>query len=110
MFKELGWFFKREWAKYILVGFFTIIYTYTVTLPPKYIGIIVDSLFPRNTLTQERALEISLIMLGVGFAIYLSAMLKSRFLGGLYHKLFYQIKYRFMAAGLSNKTSAEHSK
>ena len=95
IFKELGWFFKQEWYKFVLIIIFTITYTNVVLLPARYIGNIVD-LISTRTLTQEGAMLIAFKMFVVALLIYLTAALKGFLLGGLFHKLFYKLKKFFI--------------
>ena len=95
IFRELSWYFKKQWPKYLLVGLFTLLFTYAITLSPAYIGEIVDQI-TEATLNENRAKEIFLIMVGIAFLIYFSAVIKRRLLGGLFHKLFYQLKIKFL--------------
>ena len=95
MFKELKWFIKKEWYKYFLIIIFTIIFTYALTIPPKYIGIVID-LITTNGLTFATALDIVFIVLGSTLLIYLAAIFKNYLTGKLFHNLFYKIRNRFM--------------
>lgn len=95
MFKELGWFFKKEWPKYLLVLIFTLVYTFSLLITPKIIGDVVTQI-ANTTLTKEYAIKVFLIMIGVAFIIYTSAVIKNRILGGINHKLFYELKDRFI--------------
>lgn len=95
MFKELRWFFKKEWPKYLLVLVFTLIYTFSLLVTPKIIGDVVTEIANTN-LTREYAIEIFVIMIAVAVIIYVSAVIKNRILGGINHKLFYELKNRFL--------------
>ena len=95
IFKELGWFFKKEWYKYIIIIVLTIVYTYALTLPPKYIGTIVDNI-ALKTLTKAYALEIAIAMMVIALVLYFAAVTKGFLLGGLFHDLFYKIKKRYL--------------
>lgn len=95
MFKYLGWFIKKEWPKYILIILFTILFTYALTVPPKYIGLAVDAV-TTNVLTKSKALEYFGIILLSALVIYLSAILKNFLIGKLFHRLYYEIRNRFL--------------
>src|SRR5690554_4235285 len=95
IFKELGWFFKKEWYKFLLVLIFTFAFTYAVTLPPNYIGNIIDRIIQKD-LTKALAVKLCILMAAASIIIYLSAIIKNYFMGKLHHKLFYQLKKRFI--------------
>lgn len=95
IFKNLKWFFKREWLKYIIIFAFTFIYTYIITLPPKYLKEIIDEI-TNNSLTKDYVYYTFGVMLFLAVLIYISAMIKRYFLGGLFHKLFYNLKNMFL--------------
>lgn len=95
MFKELRWFFKKEWFRYFLVLFFTLVYTYTLTITPKYIGEVTEKIV-NGDLSREYVKEVFIIMLSIAFVTYFSSVLKNRTLGVINHNLFYQLKHRFI--------------
>ncbi|NLD26294.1 MAG: ABC transporter ATP-binding protein, partial [Acholeplasmataceae bacterium] len=95
MFKELGWFIKKEWYKYILIIIFTVIYTYVLTIPPKYIGLVID-LIASNGLSMDYAVRIIAIILGTAMIIYLSEVGKNFLTNKLFHNLYYEIRNRFL--------------
>jgi ATP-binding cassette subfamily B protein len=96
MFKELRWFFKKEWFKYLLVLIFTLIYTFSLLITPKIIGDVVTNI-ANTSLTKQYAISIFVLMIVVAVVIYVSAALKNRILGGINHKLFYELKTRYLA-------------
>jgi len=95
MFKELGWFFKKEWFKYLLVLIFTITYTIVLTIPPKIIGEIVNEI-TNASLTKDYAIKMVVIMVIVALFIYLAIVIRGRILGALTHRLFYQLRHKFL--------------
>lgn len=95
MFKELSWFFKKEWFKYILVLVFTLIYTVALTITPKILGDIVEHI-TNTTLTKEYAFSVVAMLVAIALVIYFSSVLKSKVLGTINHKLFFDLKSRFI--------------
>ena len=95
MFKELRWFFRKHWVKYLLVLVFTIINTLALTITPRIIGEVVNEI-ANTSLTKDYAIRTFIFMIGIAFVIYLSAVLKQLILGDLGHKLFYELKDRFI--------------
>lgn len=93
--RELNWFIKKEWWKYLVVLVSTIGSTYIITLPPRYIGSLIDQIV-KNTLTREYVIHVFVVMLIVALAIYVVAVIHHYMLGYLFHKLFYYIKIRFL--------------
>lgn len=97
LIKDLSWFFKKQWIRYVIVLIFTFLFTFLVTLPPTYIKSLIDQI-TKNTLTKDYVYYIFGIMLGLGLVIYLSAMIKRYFLGQLNHKLFYNLRNMFIGS------------
>ncbi|MCK9536579.1 MAG: ABC transporter ATP-binding protein/permease [Bacilli bacterium] len=95
IFKELGWFFRKEWYKFLLVLIFTLILTYAVTLPPNYIGNIIDRIVQKD-LTKQTAVKLCISMAAASIIIYVTGLIKERCAGKLYHELYYQLKKRFI--------------
>lgn len=95
MFKELGWFFRKEWFKYLLVLIFTVIYTVALTITPKIIGEVVNEI-ANTTLTKDYAIQTFALMIGISIIIYISVVIRGRILGALAHRLFYQLRLKFL--------------
>ena len=95
VFKDMSWFFKKNWFKYVIVFVFTILFSFLLTLSPEIIEDVVD-LINNGLLTLKDIYTASGFLLGLAIGIYLSAVIKNYFLGSLFHEFFYQIKVRFM--------------
>ena len=95
VFRELGWFFKKEWFKFLLVMAFTFALTYALTLPPKYIGDIIDRIVQKS-LTKRDAIVLCVSMAVAGVVIYGAAVIKDRIAGKLFHELYYRLKKQFL--------------
>lgn len=95
IFEELKWFLKKYWPRYIFVVILTVINTYTITLPAQFLGDIIDSI-DRKTITRNYVMYIFIAMVIVALVIYIVGILKRYYIGGLNHKLFYDLKYRFL--------------
>lgn len=95
IFEELKWFLKKYWPRYIFVVILTVINTYTITLPAQFLGDIIDSI-DRKTITRNYVIYIFIAMVIVALVIYIVGILKRYYIGGLNHKLFYDLKYRFL--------------
>lgn len=44
VYKNLGWFFKQEWKKYVFMGFLLIILAFMTTIPGKLLGNVIDEI------------------------------------------------------------------
>lgn len=95
VFRELKWFVKTQWYKYLIVLIGSLLLTFMITLPPKYIGSFLDKIV-YETLVRQDVLEIFWIMLGLALFIYIVAIINRYVLGNLFHKLFYHIKIKFL--------------
>ena len=95
VFKDMSWFFKKNWFKYVIVFVFTILFSFLLTLSPEIIEDVVD-LINNGLLTLKDIYKASGFLLGLAIGIYLSAVIKNYLLGSLFHEFFYQIKVRFM--------------
>ncbi len=95
IFRDLNWFIKRHWFKYLLIILLTILFTYSVTLPAQYLGDVIDKI-DRKTIDRDYVIYIFIVMAVVGVVIYLSGALKRYYTGSLTHKLFYNLRYNFL--------------
>ena len=94
-FKSVGWYIKKYWWKYIIVMALSVAMIYCNILNPKIIGEAVD-LIGLGQITSK-TLTILIIMLIVIFVSkYLINIIRGICLGNLFHRLFYQIKMKFM--------------
>ena len=95
IFRDLNWFIKKHWFKYLFIILLTILFTYAVTLPAQFLGDIIDQI-DRKTINQDYVLYIFIAMIVIAVVIYLSGALKRYFTGSLTHKLFYNLRYNFL--------------
>ncbi len=95
VFKDMNWFFKKNWIKYLIVFIFTILFSFLLTLSPEIIEDVVDKI-NNGLLTLTDIYKSSGFLLGLAVGIYISAIVKNYFLGSLFHEFYYQIKVRFM--------------
>ncbi|MDD3171581.1 MAG: hypothetical protein PHO86_04590, partial [Bacilli bacterium] len=97
IFRELSWFIKKHWFKYLFVVALTILYTYTVTLPAQMLGEVIDRI-DRRTIDKDYVIYIFIAMAIIAVVIYLSGAFKRYYTGSLNHKLFYNLKYNFLTS------------
>lgn len=95
VFRDMNWFFKKNWIRYIIVLIFTILFSFLLTLSPEIIEVVVDQIND-GLLTLADVYRASGLLLGLAVGIYLSAIIKNYFLGSLFHEFYYQIKVKFM--------------
>ena len=95
VFRELGWFLKKEWFKYLLVITFSLAITYGLTFPPKLIGGAIDIIASGNIDNTELTRVVGSLAL-VAIVIYFSVLVKRFYLGSIFHKLFYLMKNKYL--------------
>ena len=84
IFRDLNWFIKKNWFKYLLIILLTILFTYSVTLPAQFLGDIIDEI-DRKTIDRDYVIYI-LLPWQLLSSTYLSELKDMH--GSLTHKLF----------------------
>lgn len=95
VFRELGWFLKKEWLKYIIVIVFSLAITYGLTYPPKLIGGAIDFI-ASGSIDQTELTRIVGLLFVVAVVIYFAVLVKRYVLGSIFHKLFYLMKNLYL--------------
>lgn len=93
--KKINWYLKKYWWKYLLTIILSIIIIYCDILKPKLIGEAVDLIGLgqiNGTLLITLIVSLALIVM----TKFVVSIFKSICLGNLFHRLFYEIKIRFM--------------
>lgn len=94
-FKKINWYLKRYWWKYLLTIILSIVIIYCDILKPELIGEAVDLIgLGQISSTVLITLLISLVL--IVMMKFVVSIFKSICLGNLFHRLFYEIKIRFM--------------
>lgn len=94
-FKAISWYFKQYWWKYLLVIALSICIIYCDIIKPKIIGEAVD-VIGLGQITNESLITLLVGLIAVILIKFFITIFRQIFLGNLFHKLFYQIKIRFM--------------
>lgn len=94
-FKSVSWYIKKYWWKYLLVMFLSLTIIYCDILKPEIIGEAVD-LIGLGQITDDRLMMLLILFAIIVVVKFIFSILKSICLGNLFHKLFYQIKIKFM--------------
>lgn len=94
-FNSISWYIKKYWWKYLLVIILSLTIIYCDILKPEIIGEAVD-LIGLGQITDERLLLLLILFFIIVLTKFVFSTLKSIVLGNLFHKLFYEIKMKFM--------------
>lgn len=94
-FKNLKWYFKKNYYKYLLAMFFIVISVGLEIIKPKLIGYAVKIV---DSGQIERTLFISLViaLFAVVILKFMFSTVKRVFIGGIFHNLYYELKLRFI--------------
>lgn len=99
VYKNLGWFFKQEWKKYLLMGLLLVILAFMTTIPGKLLGDVIDEInnggitFKRAIIFFISLLIIPIVRYGLDFTYHysinyegqkLSYLLRQRYLDHLF--------------------------
>ena len=94
-FKAISWFFKKYWWKYILVIVLSIMGIYFDILKPEIIGEAVD-VIGLGQITEKSLMTLLFTLIAIVLLKFITTVFRQISLGSLFHKLYYQIKIRFM--------------
>lgn len=99
VYKNLGWFFKQEWKKYIFMAFLLIILAFMTTIPGKLLGDVIDAInndeitFSKTIIFFISLLIIPIVRYGLDFTYHylvnvegqkLAYLLRQRYLDHLF--------------------------
>ncbi len=93
--KKINWYLKRYWWKYLLTIVLSLIIIYCDILKPELIGQAVD-LIGLGQITSKTLIYLLIALVLIVMVKFVVSIFKSICLGNLFHKLFYEIKIRFM--------------
>lgn len=93
--KKIDWYLKKYWWKYLLTIILSLVIIYCDILKPELIGEAVD-LIGLGQITSKTLIYLLIAFVFVVMIKFIVSILKSICLGNLFHKLFYEIKIRFM--------------
>lgn len=93
--KNINWYLKKYWWKYLLTIILSIVIIYCDILKPEIIGEAVD-LIGLGQITSSVLITLLVSLVLIVMLKFVVSIFKSICLGNLFHRLFYEIKIRFM--------------
>lgn len=94
-FKAINWYIKKYWYKYLIVIVLSVFIIYCDIVKPELIGKATDEI-GLGKITIDSLFSILIALISVVLIKFIITIAKQICLGNLFHKLFYQIKMRFM--------------
>lgn len=94
LFAQLGWYFRREWRRYVGAVALLIVIAILQLLPPKLVGVIVDGVTRHNISTAEVMQWIG-VMLLTAIMVYLLRYIWRVLLFGASYKLAVELREDF---------------
>ncbi len=94
-FKAIQWYIQKYWWQYALTLVLSIGIIYCDIKKPEIIGEAVD-LIGLGQIKEETLFSLLILLTTIVLTKFIISIGKSIFLGNLFHRLFYQIKIRFM--------------
>ncbi|AHG21456.1 multidrug ABC transporter ATP-binding protein [Chania multitudinisentens RB-25] len=94
LFAQIGWYFRREWRRYLGAVMLLIIIAILQLLPPKLVGIIVDGVSGKQMSTRVLMAWLGL-MLGTAIVVYLLRYVWRVWLFGAAYQLAVELRENF---------------
>ncbi|XRX42712.1 MAG: SmdA family multidrug ABC transporter permease/ATP-binding protein [Buchnera aphidicola (Eriosoma harunire)] len=94
LFKQLKWYFLKEWKRYLGSISLLIIISFLQLVPPKVVGIVVDIVTQKNVHRQNAVLWI-LIMFITAFTVYILRYIWRVLLFGASYQLAVELRVKF---------------
>lgn len=94
LFAQIGWYFRREWRRYLGAVVLLIIIAMLQLLPPKLVGIIVDGITEKQMSTNVLMAWLGL-MLGTALVVYLLRYVWRVLLFGASYQLAVELRENF---------------
>ena len=95
-FKNLSWFFKQEYKKYIFLAILLIILSVTAIIPAKILGIAIDDI-ATGSLTLKRLIILVLALALIPIGRYFVAIIYHFIINALGHKLSYKLRENYIS-------------
>lgn len=95
-FKHLGWFFKQEYKRYILLAVLLLILSITPVIPTKLFGMVIDDIVGGALNVRRLIIFISSLAL-IPIARYIIAYIYHYYINYLGHKLSYNLREKYIA-------------
>lgn len=95
-FKHLGWFFRQEYKKYIMLAILLLILSITPVIPTKLFGLVIDDI-EGGTLTVNRITFFVVSLALIPITRYIIAYVYHFYINYLGHKLSYKLRENYIA-------------
>jgi len=96
VYKDLSWFFKQEWKKYLIMFMLLIILSFMSIIPAKLLGDAID-LIATETITKQLFINILFLLALFAFLRYLCNFSYHYLINAEGQKLSYQLRQRYLA-------------
>lgn len=97
LFAQIGWYFRREWRRYLEAVVLLIVIAILQLLPPKLVGIIVDGVTEKQMSTGVLMAWLGL-MIGTAIVVYLLRYVWRVLLFGASYQLAVELRENFTAS------------
>lgn len=94
LFKQLSWYFIQEWKRYVGSILILIIIALLQMIPPKIVGILVDSMVKKN-ISFQKSIKWIYIMIGIALIVYILRYIWRILLFGASYKLAIKLRTLF---------------
>lgn len=95
-FKHLGWFFKQEYKKYIMLAILLLLLSITPVIPTKLFGMVIDEIVG-GSLTINKLIVFVLSLALLPITRYIIAFVYHFYINYLGHKLSYTLREKYIA-------------
>ncbi|XBC37574.1 MAG: ABC transporter transmembrane domain-containing protein [Buchnera aphidicola (Meitanaphis microgallis)] len=94
LFKQLGWYFIREWKRYLIAIFLLIFISILQLFPPKLVGFLIDSIIKEKINNTRTLLYWIAIILFIAIVVYILRYMWRIFLFGAAYKLAIELRIK----------------
>lgn len=93
LFKQLGWYFLREWKQYLIALFLLICISILQLFPPKLVGLLIDSIIKRE-INSTQTFSWTVIILFIAIVVYILRYMWRIFLFGAAYRLTTELRIK----------------
>ncbi|QCI26889.1 ATP-binding cassette domain-containing protein [Buchnera aphidicola (Thelaxes californica)] len=95
LFIKLGWYFKKEWKRYLSATFLLIMIALLQLIPPKIVGKLVDIIIKKDIYSNNKAIFYIFILILIATSIYIFRCIWRILLFGAAYKLSIYLRIKF---------------
>lgn len=95
VYKDLGWFFKQEWKKYLIMLFLLLTVSFIAVIPASLIGYTIDAIKQRS-ITRDELLMLVGFLFSIGVLRYIIDWFYHYLINYEGQKLSYQLRQRYL--------------